>query len=126
MFSVLTIVNVDLSISKFSFFEEDSLFLILVYIFLRKKRRKRNGPAEQKKKASIGRRAMSLYGLQSNMYQTGSKLNCRNVGYLGNVRFRTTTAMPPFCIAVSIATAITFTENLITMFLFCYSKLILN
>ena len=65
MSSVLTIVNADLSISKFSSFVENSLFLILVYMFLRKKMRKRNGPAEQKKKASIGRRAMSLYGLQS-------------------------------------------------------------
>ncbi len=26
--------------------------------------------------------------------------------YLGNVKFSTTTAIPPFCIAVSIATAI--------------------
>jgi len=41
------------------------------------KMEKRNGPAEQKKNARIGKRAMSLYGL-------------------GKVKLRTTTAIPPF------------------------------
>ena len=37
--------------------------LSLRKIFLTRKRKKRKGPAEQKKKARMGIRAMSLYGL---------------------------------------------------------------